>query len=88
MRLAFKHWNQLSYGIIDGYEIGIQRPELHVSEGDCLHNSAQLLVIMYYLRVSRTIEDISRTKSYRYDFSWITNVQKDGKYLDWNIVNG
>ena len=69
MRLAFKHWNQLSYGIIDGYEIGIQRPELHVSEGDCLHNShpatadAQLLVILHFLRVSRTIEDISRTKS-------------------------
>lgn len=85
----------LSYQIIDGYEIGIQRPETRTSEQDCLHNAdnpaiadASNIVLLHYLRSSRTIEDISRIKSFRYDFSRVSNVRSDGKDFDWNIVNG
>ena len=84
----------LSYEIIDGYEIGLQRPDLHVSEGDCLHNAhpavadASNIVILHYLRESRTEEDILRTKSFKYGFDRVTNVRLDGGDIDWKVVNG
>ena len=30
--------SQLDYNVLDAYELGIQRPELHVSDKDCLHS--------------------------------------------------
>lgn len=82
------------YEVIDGYEMGIQRPELHKSEKDCLHHSnmavadAWNVALLHYLRASRTMEDVERVANYRYDFSRVANVHPSGKDLDWDLMNG
>jgi len=84
----------LEYEVIDGYEIGIQRPELHNSETDCLHHSdlavadAWNIVFLHNLRVSRTVEDVERVANYRYNFSRVANVHPSGIDLDWDLVYG
>lgn len=83
----------LSYDVIPGYEIGIQRPDTRVSEVDCLHSSnpaiadAENIVLLHYLRESRTEEDVAWVSRYRYDFDRATNINKEGTDLDWNLVN-
>jgi len=55
--LTFSGWDGLDYEIIDGYEIGITRPDNHVSEKDCLHHPNENLdvpdayntVLLHYL---------------------------------------
>lgn len=93
MALQMLESSGVSYELIDGYEIGIQRPELHVSPTDCLHHShpaianAFNIVLLHYLHAIRTWEDVSRLGKYEYDFSRIANVQPSGKDLDWDLVN-
>lgn len=83
----------LSYDVIPGYEIGIQRPDTRVSEADCLHNSnpaiadAQNTVLLHYLRESRTEDDVVGVSNYRYDFDRATNIDEQGTDLDWSLVN-
>lgn len=93
----FKHENeialqilnvsQVAYQIIDAYEVGIQRPELHVSEGDCLHSydlavsDALNIILLHYLHATRTAEDVSNMINYQYSFDRLTNVRQDGKDL-------
>ena len=84
---------RLRYEVVDGYEIGIQRPDLRVSEHDCLHNShpaiadAENAILLHHLRASRTKEDVSKLAKTEYNFSRVTNVLPSGKDLDWNLVN-
>ena len=78
----------LSYEIIDGYEIDIQRPDRHActkcKRYDCLHQyypdvaNAHNIIFLHYLRARRTAKDIARVANYRYNFSRVTNVQPDG----------
>ena len=81
----------LRYGIIDGYEMGIQRPEFHVSEKDCLHSfhyatgDAENTALLHFLATSRTEEDIVRVTEYKYDFPRVTNVKTDGTDIDWAV---
>lgn len=84
----------LNYEIIDGYEIGIRRPDVHASETDCLHSNGMAVgdaystVLLHHLSSSRTMEDVSKVGNYSYNFSRIANVRPDGGDFDWNIVNG
>lgn len=85
--------SKLDYGVIPGYEIGIQRPDTRVSEGDCLHSrnpaiaDAENIVMLHHLRSSRTAGDVLEASRYRYDFDRGTNVKPDGSDLDWDLVN-
>ena len=77
--------SQLSYQIIDAYEVGLQRPELHVSEEDCLHNydlavaDALNVMLLHYLHATRNVDDVLRIINHTYNFNRTTNVQADGK---------
>lgn len=83
----------LSYDVVPGYEIGIQRPDTRVSENDCLHSSNPAIadmentVLLHYLRSSRTVEDVVGVSRYMYDFDRTTNVNTEGTDLDWSMVN-
>ena len=76
--------SQLDYNVLDAYELGIQRPELHVSDKDCLHSydlavsDAINTVLLHYLESTRTMDDVSRMANYKYDFDRSTNVSPDG----------
>lgn len=99
----FKHQNQLAlnmlesssteYEVVDGYEIGIQRPDTRASPTDCLHNGspdiadAENAVLLHYLRTYRTADDVSAVSRHRYDFDRGTNVNAAGTDLEWSLVN-
>ena len=84
----------LEYSIIDGYEMGIQRPEFHMSDKDCLHSfhlaaaDAENIALLHYLASSRTEKDIVRVREHKYDFPRVTNVKTDGTDIDWTVYNG
>jgi len=79
-----------SYEIIDAYEVGIQRPELQVSSKDCLHHCQPAaadvynIIMLHYLQVNRTSEDIFRLASYEYPYNRTTNIALSGNDVDWS----
>uniref|UniRef100_A0A7S3VER1 SGNH domain-containing protein n=1 Tax=Chaetoceros debilis TaxID=122233 RepID=A0A7S3VER1_9STRA len=97
----FRHQNELalqklessglsSYNIIDAYEVGIQRPELQVSQADCLHHcqpaaaDAYNTIMLHYLQVNRTLEDMSKIAKYEYSYNRTTNIALSGIDVDWS----
>lgn len=79
-----------SYNIIDAYEVGIQRPELQVSPKDCLHHcqpaaaDAYNTIMLHYLQVNRTVEDMFKIARYEYPYNRTTNIKSSGKDVDWS----
>ena len=79
-----------SYDIIDAYEVGIQRPELQVSPKDCIHHcqpaaaDAYNIIMLHYLQVNRTLEDMLKIATYEYPYNRTTNIASSGKDVDWS----
>ena len=79
-----------SYNIIDAYEVGIQRPELQVSPEDCLHHcqpaaaDAYNTIMLHYLQVDRTSEDLFKIATYEYPYNRTTNILSSGMDVDWS----
>ena len=59
---------------MDGYKIGIQRPDTRTLSTDCLHNrkpdiaDAENVVLLHYLRAKRTAGDALGVSQHRYGF--------------------
>jgi hypothetical protein len=83
--------SELAYEIIDGYEIGIRRPDDHKQQAsDCLHNcnpgvpDAYNRILLHYLRLHRTPADISRVSQYKYPWDRTSNIKPDGQDFNWS----
>ena len=84
-----------NYDIIDAYDIAIRRPDQHLNphyaNEDCLHNCRTLfvpyvltLILQHYLCTTRTKEDMLQVATYAYSWNRTSNVQPDGKDIDWS----
>jgi hypothetical protein len=101
----FKHQNGIAvrkiessglnhYEIIDGYEIGITRPDIAgLHSNDCLHScklgvaDVYNTILLHYLRANKTSEGILRVSKYEYSYNRTTNVLPSGTDIDW-LGNG
>ena len=81
-----------NYDIIDAYDIAIRRPDQHLTPDheDCLHNcrnqfvpNVLTLILQHYLCTTRTKEDMLQVARYAYSWNRTSNVQPNGKDIDW-----
>ncbi|KAL7531311.1 hypothetical protein ACHAWF_003715 [Thalassiosira exigua] len=99
----FRHQNDLAleilesspldFDVLDGYEMGITRPDTRVSETDCLHSRdpaaghAENTAMLHYLRNKMKREDLLKVAAMEHLFNRTTNVNEERSDLYWDLVN-
>ena len=85
--------SELQYEIIDGYEMGLTRPDTRKSASDCLHNrvpaiaDAHNAALLHYLKVILSEDDVVSMMKLNHGFDRRPNVNEEFTDINWEMVD-
>ena len=85
--------SKLQYEIIDGYEMGLTRPDTRKSASDCLHNrlpaiaDANNAAFLHHLKGILSEDDVATMTKLNHGFDRRTNVNEEFSDMNWEMVD-
>ncbi|EJK58578.1 hypothetical protein THAOC_21288 [Thalassiosira oceanica] len=85
--------SKLQYEIIDGYEMGLTRPDTRKTAADCLHNripaiaDANNAAFLHHMKAILSEDDVATMRKLNHGFDRRQNVNEKFRDMNWELVD-